>query len=240
MKSVYLNNTPIQNNDGSFNFSDVSYQFREGTSNQTKINGFDKAATTVSVNRRITKDDPNVGETETVATSDSIDAVRVILRFPSLQHIEDDGDITGTSVEYKIQMSVDGGAFVDRITETLSGRTGDLYKRDYEITLPSNFSTEVKIRVVRLTDNATDSARLQNETWWDSYVQLTYTNNTYPNSAIAGLRVDAQQFPTIPRRTYLIRGTKVRIPSNATVDNETGALIYSCLLYTSPSPRDRG
>ena len=47
LKSVYLNNTPIQNDDGSFNFSDVSYQFREGTSNQTKINGFDKAATTV-------------------------------------------------------------------------------------------------------------------------------------------------------------------------------------------------
>lgn len=227
LKSVYLNNTPIQNNDGSFNFSDVSYQFREGTSNQTKINGFDKAATTVSVNRRITKDDPNVGETETVATSDSIDAVRVILRFPSLQHIQDDGDITGTSVQYKIQMSVDGGGFADKITETLSGRTGDLYKRDYELTLPSSFSTEVKIRVIRLTDNAADSARLQNETWWDSFVQLTYTNNTYPNSAIAGLRVDAQQFPSIPRRAYLIRGTKVRIPSNATVDNDTGALIYS-------------
>ena len=228
LKSVYLNNTPIENSDGSYNFSDVSYQFREGTSDQLKINGFDKAATTVPVNRRITKDSPdNNGETETVATSDSIDAVRVILRFPALQNIEDDGDITGTSVQYKIQMSVDGGAFVDRITETLSGRTGDLYKRDYDITLPSNFSTEVKIRVVRLTDNSADAARLQNETWWDSYVQLTYTNNTYPNSAIAGLRIDAQQFPSIPRRAYLIRGTKVRIPSNATVDSETGALIYS-------------
>ena len=164
LKSVFLNNTPIQNNDNSYNFDNVSYAFREGTSSQTKINGFDNAATTVSVNRQVTKatggwvaekafslnsyitrtisetlhyfqattagtsgtsepswntsvggttsdggvvwtciaNDPNVGETETVATSDSIDAVRVILRFPALQDIKDDGDIEGTSVQYKI------------------------------------------------------------------------------------------------------------------------------------------
>ena len=47
LKSVYLNNTPIQNSDNSYNFDNVSYAFREGTSSQTKINGFDKAATTV-------------------------------------------------------------------------------------------------------------------------------------------------------------------------------------------------
>ena len=232
LKSVYLNNTPIQNSDNSYNFDNVSYAFREGTSSQTKINGFSNAATTVSVNRQVVKDDPNVGETETVTTSDSVDVIRVILKIPQLQEIEDDGDIKGTSVQIKIQMSVDGGGFTDKVTDTISGRTGDLYKRDYEITLPATFSTDVKIRVIRLTANAgsegtPDSTRLSNQTWWDSYVRITYTNNTYPNSALAGLRIDAEQFSSIPQRSYLIRGTKIRIPSNATVDSDTGALIYS-------------
>ena len=232
LKSVYLNNTPIQNSDNSYNFDNVSYAFREGTSSQTKINGFDNAAATVSVNRQVVKDDPNVGETETVTTSDSVDVIRVIIKIPQLQEIEDDGDIKGTSVQIKIQMSVDGGGFTDKITDTISGRTGDLYKRDYEITLPATFSTDVKIRVIRLTANAgsegtPDSTRLSNQTWWDSYVRITYTNNTYPNSALAGLRIDAEQFSSIPQRAYLIRGTKIRIPSNATVDSNTGALIYS-------------
>ena len=228
LKSVFLNNTPIQNSDGSYNFDNVSYAFREGTSSQTKINGFDKAATTISVNRQVIKDDPNIGETETVATSDSIDVIRVIVKVPALQNINDKGDILGTEVQLKIQMSVDGGGFVDKLTDTIVGRTGDAYKRDYELTLPSTFSTEVKIRVIRLTDNAAaEGGRLSNQIWWDSYVRITYTNNTYPNSALAGIRIDAEQFPTIPQRAYLIRGTKIRIPSNATVDNDTGALIYS-------------
>jgi len=227
LKSVFLNNTPIQNGDGSYNFDNVSYEFREGTSSQTRINGFDNAATTISVNRQVTKDDPNIGETETVATSDSVDVVRVIIKIPALQNITDKGDITGTEVQIKIQMSVDGGGFVDKITDTISGRTGDAYKRDYEIILPSTFSTEVKIRVIRLTDNTQAGGRLSNDTWWDSYVKITYTDNTYPNSALAGIRIDAEQFSTIPQRAYLIRGTKIRIPSNATVDSDTGALIYS-------------
>ena len=217
----------FQNSDGSYNFDNVNYAFREGTSNQTKINGFDKAATTVSVNRQVIKDNPNIGETETVATSDSVDVVRVIVKIPALQNINDEGDILGTEVQLKIQMSVDGGGFTDKLTDTITGRTGDAYKRDYEIGLPSTFSSEVKIRVIRLTDNADGGGRLSNQTWWDSYVRITYTNNTYPNSALAGIRIDAEQFPSIPRRAYLIRGTKIRIPSNATVDSATGALIYS-------------
>ena len=227
LKSVFLNNTPIENSDGSLNFDNVSYSFREGTSSQTKINGFNNASTVIGVNRKVVKDDPNVGETETVATSDSIDTVRVIVKVPALQYIEDDGDIVGTSVELKIQMSVDGGGFVDKLTDKIEGRTGDMYKRDYDILLPSTFSTDVKLRVIRLTDNSDGGGRLSNDIWWDSYVRITYTNNTYPNSALAGLRINAEQFSSIPQRAYLIRGTKIRIPSNATVDSATGALIYS-------------
>ena len=41
------------------------------------------------------------------------------------------------------------------------------------------------------------------------------------------MRFDAEQFPSIPRRLYRIRGVKVKIPHNATVDQTNGRLIYS-------------
>jgi hypothetical protein len=49
----------------------------------------------------------------------------------------------------------------------------------------------------------------------------------YPNSALVWARIDSEQFSSIPSRSYLIRGIKVRIPSNATVDSVTGRLIYA-------------
>ena len=224
-KSIYLDNTPLQNTDGSYNFEDVTITTREGTSSQTKINGFDEASNTIAVNTEITKGDPNIGVTRTVSTSDSHDAVRVLVRIPALQKIEDDGDIVGTSVAIKIQMQVDGGGFVDKVSETITGRTGDQYKKSYLITLPATYSTGVEIRILRTTDNSGD-AKLQNATFFDSYVVITYTNNTYPNSALAAIRVNAEQFSSIPQRSYIIRGIKTKIPNNCTVDSNTGRLIY--------------
>jgi len=224
-KSIYLDNTPLQNTDGSYNFEDVTITTREGTSSQTKINGFDEASNTISVNTEVTKGDPNIGVTRTVSTSDSHDAVRVLIRIPALQKIEDDGDIVGTSVAIKIQMQVDGGGFVDKISETITGRTGDQYKKSYLITLPATYTTGVEIRILRTTDNSGD-AKLQNATFFDSYVIITYTNNTYPNSALAAIRVNAEQFSSIPQRSYVIRGIKTKIPNNCTVDSATGRLIY--------------
>ncbi len=230
-KSIYLDNTPLQNSDGTYNFENVTVEKREGHNPQTKINGFDEASNTVSVNTEVTKTgdgtpgNPNIGVTRTVSTSASHDAVRVLVRLPALQQIEDDGDIVGTSVSFKIQMQTDGGGFVDKISETVTGRTGDQYKKSYLITLPSTFNTGVEIRILRETDNSGD-AKLQNSTWFDSYVVITYTDNTYPDSALVALRINAEQFSSIPQRSYIVRGIKTKIPNNCTVDSATGRLIY--------------
>jgi len=224
-KSIYLDNTPLQNSDGTYNFENVTVEKREGHNPQNKINGFDEASNTVSVNTEVTKGDPNIGVTRTVSTSASHDAVRVLVRIPALQQIEDDGDIVGTSVSFKIQMQTDGGGFVDKISETVTGRTGDQYKKSYLITLPSSFNTGIEIRIVRETDNSGD-AKLQNSTWFDSYVVITYTDNTYPDSALVALRINAEQFSSIPQRSYIVRGIKTKIPNNCTVDSATGRLIY--------------
>jgi len=43
---------------------------------------------------------------------------------------------------------------------------------------------------------------------------------------LIGLRVDAEQFNSIPSRKYLVKGVKVKIPDGVTVDSDTGRIIY--------------
>jgi len=117
-----------------------------------------------------------------------------------------------------------GGGYGIVIDDTIAGRTGDQYQRDYLVSLSGAFP--VNIRVTRITADS-NSAKLINAFSWSSFTEITYAKLRYPNSALVAVRVDAEQFSSIPRRSYLIRGIKVRIPNNATVDAATGQLIYA-------------
>ena len=48
----------------------------------------------------------------------------------------------------------------------------------------------------------------------------------YPDCALVGLRIDAEQFNSVPKRSYLIKGIKVKIPNGVTVDSNNGRIIY--------------
>ena len=83
----------------------------------------------------------------------------------------------------------------------------------------------VDIKVTRVTDDSTDSL-LSNAFSWSSYTEIVDAKPTYPNSALIGIRVDAEQFSSIPARSYLVKGIKVQIPNGTTVDSATGRIIY--------------
>jgi predicted phage tail protein len=89
-----------------------------------------------------------------------------------------------------------------------------------------NDSFPVDIRVTRVTADST-SAKLSNSFTWTSFTQIVYGKLKYPNSALVGIRLDAEQFNNIPRRAYQVRGLKIPIPSNATVELATGRLTYA-------------
>ena len=220
LRSIYLDNTPIQNPDGSYNFQNVSVVTRNGTQTQEFIPGFDAIENEVAVGVAVTVSDP-VTRTITKAT---VNAARVTITVPALQKIEDNGDINGSAVRINIAVQYNGGGYTTVIDDTIQGRTSDAYQRDYLVNLSGAFPAN--IRVLRATPDST-SAKLNNAFSWTSYTEIIYAKLNYPNSALVGLRVDAEQFNRIPQRSYLVRGIKIRIPSNATVDPTTGALIYS-------------
>lgn len=108
-KSVYFDDTPLQNPDGTYNFTDVTLSTREGTQSQTSIDGFLAAEAEVPVGVEIKKDIPVVRS----ITNNNDTAVRVTISVPSLTNQSaTTGDINGTNVEIAIDLQVDGGGFI--------------------------------------------------------------------------------------------------------------------------------
>ena len=222
-KSIFLNNTALQNPDNSYNFQDVTVYTRNGTQNQTYIPLSSGVEDEKPVGITVAKAVPQV---RTITDVD-VDAVRITIAVPSLQQINNtNGDTSGASVRLQIAVQYQGGGYTTKIDDTISGRTADEYRKDYLIELVRpNPSDIVDIKVTRITDDSTDSL-LANAFNWNSYTEIIWAKFTYPNSAHFGIRVDAEQFSSIPSRSYLVKGIKVQIPSGATVDSATGRIIY--------------
>ena len=228
MKDIYFNKTQLLNvsadntlpQDADFNFKNVTVVSKFGTQSQAYVPGFDAveeekpAGETVELATPIVKtiDDPNVN------------AVRLTLTVPSLQKVLDNGDIVGSSLSLAIAVRYFGGSYTTVITDTISGRTSDSYQRDYIVDLAGAFPVEIQ---VSRTSAEPTSIKEANAFSWSSYTELIYKKLKYPNTAYVATRIDAEQFSNIPQRAYKIRGIKVAIPSNATVDLETGRLTYA-------------
>ena len=222
-KSIFLNNTPLQAADGTFNFKDVTFEARTGTSSQTTIPITRDVATTKSTGfSTVPQASPKVIQ----ITDSNVDAVSVQITVPQLQQFSDKGDIFGTEIQLEIAVQYSGGSYQNVVFGNqgkITGRTPDVYLRDYLINLDGAFP--VNIKVTRITADSS-SSKLVNAFQFNTYVEIKYDQRTYPNSALVGLKVDAEQFSNIPSRKYLVKGIKVKIPHNATVRSD-GSLSYS-------------
>ena len=234
LKDVFLNKTPIlkANADSTdpestdFNHQDVTFVPRFGTSNQTFIPGIETSESPTAVGVTVTQSSPVTRQ----ITNSNVDAVKVTLTWPQIQRVTDEGDVLGSTVNYKVQIQYNSGGFTDIITDSVSGRSADAYQRDVRITITGNFP--VDIRVVRVTDDPSDS-NTRNEFQFTSFSEIIDNKSPYLNSAYAHLRLDSQKFSSIPQRMYRIRGIKVRIPGTGAsssgtpdVDPDTGRIRY--------------
>ncbi|EIB7867793.1 phage tail tip fiber protein [Klebsiella aerogenes] len=216
-KSIFVDDLPILNEDGSPNFSGITWDFRDGSQDQTPMSGFDFVETPKSVNIQLKR----MHDVTIAIDNDEADRVRVILKFPSLRSIDKKtGDTNGTTVNYKFQIANGDNAFKDAIAEgestseiTLTAKKTGVYYRSYELKLPKP-GRAYKVRVLRLTDDS-NTQYIFNDTWVDSIGEIVDTPMNYPNSALVGLKVNSEQFgSSMPSRSYLVRGLKIRVPSN--------------------------
>jgi len=228
LKDVFLNGTQVLQqaagtspDETDFNFKNITFEPRFGTSDQTAITGISASESETAVGVTVTKASP----VSRSITDTNIDAVRVTVAFPQLQKFEDNGDINGAEVALTIQTIENDGTTQTVITDTVKGRAASTYFRDYKINLPSGTSFPVTIRVNRTTDDSTDS--FLNDTFqWSSFTEIINESRPYANSAHVGIRFDAETFPSVPSRMYRVRGTLIKIPHNGTVRAD-GSISYS-------------
>ena len=220
-KGIYLDGTPIKSASGSSNFVGYNVITRNGTQGQTYISSSKGSQSEKNVSVEILNSTPVIRE----INDPTVDKVRITINIPSLQKFEDDGDIVGNKVEIGIYTKAQGASvYTKRISDGIKGKTSNAYKRDYMISLNSNFPHLIKL--VRETgDNQT--TKNMSRTFWSSYTEIQDEKYRYPNSALCYLRFDSRNFSGIPQRKYLVKGLKIRLPSNATVDANTGSVSYS-------------
>ena len=228
LKDVFLNGTQVLQqsagtspSDADFNFQNVSFEPRFGTSNQTAIQAITEQETEFTVSQTVTTSSPvSVSITDT-----NVDAVRVTIAFNELQEFLDNGDIDGAEVTLNIQTIENDGTTQTVITDTVKGRTASAYFRDYKVNLPTGTSFPVTVRVNRVTADSTENT-LRNSFVFTNYTEIINSQSTFANSAYVALRFDAKTFPTTPRRSFRVRGTKIKIPHNGTVRSD-GSISYS-------------
>lgn len=210
LRDYFLNETVVENADGTLNFSNIAMEYRTGTQLQDPIRGFDAVE-----NETLVGSELRYGTPYTHAfTNLNITAIRIRLSVSGLSKVDKKtGDIKGHQVGYKIELSTDGGSFVTKIQNAFTGKTTNEYERCHRIDLPTATDTGWIVRVTRITTNA-DSATTADTTNIKSYAELIDAKLRMPMSAYSAVIVDASQFNSIPSRAVRWKGRLLKVPSN--------------------------
>ncbi|HFT8130795.1 TPA: DUF1983 domain-containing protein [Klebsiella pneumoniae] len=208
-KDIYLDGTPLENADGSQNFSGVSWEFRPGTQAQTYIQGIPGTENEISVGTEVSS---KTAWTHTF-TNTQLSAVRVRLKWPSLMKQEDDGDVVGNTVRYAIDLQTDGGAWQTVLETAVTGKTTSGYERSHRIDLPQAGSTWT-LRLRKISPDA-NSVKVGDVMTLQSYTEVIDAKLRYPNTALLYIEFDSSQFNgSIPQISCEPRGRVIRVPDN--------------------------
>lgn len=213
-KDIYLDGTPLENADGSQNFSGVAWEFRPGTQAQKYIQGIPGTENEISVGTEVSS---ATAWTHTF-TNTHLSAIRLRLKWPSLFKQEDDGDLVGYSINYAIDLQTDGGTWQTVLNTSVTGKTTSGYERSHRIDLPQAGSTWT-VRLRKLTADA-NSAKIGDTMTLQSYTEVIDAKLRYPNTALLYIEFDSSQFNgSIPQISCEPRGRVIRVPD--TYDPET-------------------
>jgi len=155
-----------------------------------------------------------------------VDKLRVTLQFPSLVEFKDDGDVIGAEVKISIRITENNGTINNPVVlDITNGKAESPYVKDYELVFERDMNFPLTLSVFRNTDDGTDP-KLQNSTNWLSFTEIQSDISSYQGFAYVAIRFNAQEFQSYPRRMYRIKGTKIKVPHDITVDNDNGRIIY--------------
>ncbi|ENL5055395.1 host specificity protein J, partial [Escherichia coli] len=219
LQSILVNKTPLTDTDGNPVIHGVTAVWRAGEQEQTPPEGFESSGAETGLGVEVTKAKP---VTRTI-TSANIDRLRVTFGVQSLVQTTSKGDRNPTSVRLLIQLQRNGN-WVTEKDVTINGKTTSQFLAS--VILDNLPPRPFNIRMVRETADST-SDQLQNKTLWSSYTEIIDVKQCYPNTAIVGLQVDAEQFGGQQMTVnYHIRGRIIQVPSNYDPEKRTYSGIW--------------
>ncbi|EOS6217255.1 phage tail protein [Escherichia coli] len=219
LQSILVNKTPLTDTDGNPVIHGVTAVWHAGEQEQTPPEGFESSGSETALGVEVTKAKP---VTRTI-TSANIDRLRVTFGVQSLVQTTSQGDRNPASVRLLIQLQRNGN-WVTEKDVTINGKTTSQFLAS--VILDNLPPRPFNIRMVRETaDSTTD--QLQNKTLWSSYTEIIDVKQCYPNTAIVGLQVDAEQFGGQQMTVnYHIRGRIIQVPSNYDPEKRTYSGIW--------------
>ena len=219
LKSVLLNSTPVLDSEGNTNISGVTVVFRAGEQEQSPPEGFESSGSETVLGTEVKYDTPI---TRTI-TSANIDRLRFTFGVQALVETTSKGDRNPSEVRLLVQIQRNGG-WVTEKDITIKGKTTSQYLASVVVdNLPPR---PFNIRMRRMTPDSTTD-QLQNKTLWSSYTEIIDVKQCYPNTAIVGLQVDAEQFGGQQMTVnYHIRGRIIQVPSNYDPEKRTYSGIW--------------
>ncbi|WPJ49257.1 hypothetical protein RCIP0017_00019 [Klebsiella phage RCIP0017] len=218
LKQLHFGGVPVQNEDGTFNYEGVIAEFRPGTQTQDYIQGFSESSAEFQVTREVTHNTPY---TLTVSNK-NLSAIRFRLLWPRVLKQKDNGDMVGSVVEYKIEMAVDGASYQTYLTGKIDGKnTTGGYDRSIRVNLPQNFTSQVLIRVSRVTPDS-DGVKVVDAFQVQSYAEVIDAKFRYPLTAMLYVEFDSDLFQNqIPTISLKKKWKIIQVPSNYDPINRT-------------------
>ena len=217
-KSVFLNDTVVQNADGSFNFKGITGFFQRGTPDQSYVPGFDASERTVSVSAAVKYSTPVVRS----VSDPLVSRLRVTVGVERNARVADNGDTLAADTSLTVTLAGKSGSVSQQVRFTEKG-SGAYYQDAVFDKLPS---VPFTVRVSRNTPDST-SDKVSNNTFFASFVEIVDARLCYPHTAFAALHIDSDQFgSSVPRRNFLIRGLLLQVPSNYDPETRSYAGIW--------------
>lgn len=216
LNSVMLNDTPVTDANGNTSIPGVSVAWRNGTLDQSPINGFNAIESTVIVNAQVKHDTPIIR----TVSDPNVTRIRLNIGVDSLVQSDEQSNQQNTSVMMMIDVKPSSSSTWTLVKDVTigPGKISGEYLEAHIINAPDEKPFDIRVR--RVTADST-SDLLQNDTRWSSYSEIIDDNLSYPHTAVAGAVIDHDQYTDTPTRTYHLRGLIVDVPDNYNPEKRT-------------------
>ncbi|WP_335952326.1 host specificity protein J [Acinetobacter pittii] len=209
LQSILLEDTPLQDENGNKNFENVTVNFRSGTNDQEYIEGFPAVENETAIDVELKSETPWVRAFSNL----DLDAVRLRLKWGPLRtQNATNGDVSGVTIEYAIDLQIDGGVWTEVLKTKISDKTSANYERAHRIDLPRADSGWL-VRVRRITPNST-SEYISDKMYIAAVTEVIDAKLRYPNTALLGLQYDAETFGNVAKVAADTKGRILKVPTS--------------------------